>query len=533
MMFQAGRVVAVFLKLFSGRGVWAVGAPEVRSNSGLGAGSLGSYGSRLKFVGVRARILAWYILLITLTGIVSIVATRELLFLQLYERLESSLTRETEQFKLIVRQQSDTAEARRPTEIFDAFFQRHIPHDNECMLAFIDGQLYRERPSPLPPEMVENGPLVNFWRFHSLGLTERLRGERASITGERFLFVAEPLVLGGQTRGALVAAHCISCERRNVEASVLVVTEVFTAVMLIASALAWIAAGRVLAPLRLLTETAHHISESDLTRRIPVEGKGEIAELTVTFNEMLDRLEAAFASQRQFINDAGHELRTPITIIRGHLELLGDDPEERRETLALVTDELDRMSRFVEDLLLLAKAEQPRFLSLQTIDLADFTEELFAKAKALAPRNWQLDTIAVGYLVADRQRLTQAVMNLAQNAAQYCDASATIRLGSARDRHTARFWVADNGPGIDESEQADIFKRFHRASQGRRRSDGAGLGLAIVRAIAEAHGGQVHLESRPGEGSTFTVVIPLDPPGEQRPHEPLSRLRALVPAVRR
>ena len=112
----------------------------------------------------------------------------------------------------------------------------------------------------------------------------------------------------------------------------------------------------------MLADTARSISETDLTRRIPVSGRDEIAELARTFNAMLDRLEAAFATQRAFVSDASHELRTPITIVRGHLELLGDDPQERRETIALVTDELDRMSRFVDDLLLLAKAERDDFL---------------------------------------------------------------------------------------------------------------------------------------------------------------------------
>jgi two-component system OmpR family sensor kinase len=155
-------------------------------------------------------------------------------------------------------------------------------------------------------------------------------------------------------------------------------------VLILASLLAWVVAGRVLAPLRLLGDTARSIGESDLTRRIPVEGDDELVDLARTFNEMLGRLEEAFASQKAFISDAGHELRTPITIIRGHLEVMGDDPDERRETLELVSDELGRMSRLVNDLLLLAKANRPDFLEPQTIDLDDLTRELFAKASALA-----------------------------------------------------------------------------------------------------------------------------------------------------
>ena len=149
--------------------------------------------------------------------------------------------------------------------------------------------------------------------------------------------------------------------------------------------------GRVLAPLRLLTDTARSITETDLTRRIPVSGHDEIAELARTFNAMLDRLERAFASQRAFVDDASHELRTPITIVRGHLELLGDDPDERRETVALVTDELDRMSRFVDDLLLLARAERDDFLRVGEVELGALTDELLDKAARSARARWQLE----------------------------------------------------------------------------------------------------------------------------------------------
>ena len=167
-------------------------------------------------------------------------------------------------------------------------------------------------------------------------------------------------------------------------------------VLLLASLLAWVVAGRVLAPLRVLRDTARSIGESDLTRRIPVEGDDELADLARTFNEMLDRLEEAFASQKAFISDAGHELRTAITILRGHLDVMGDDPSDRRETLELVSDELDRMSRLVNDLLLLAKANRPDLLQPETIDLDDLTRELFAKASALASRDWRSRRSALG-----------------------------------------------------------------------------------------------------------------------------------------
>jgi len=246
-----------------------------------------------------------------------------------------------------------------------------------------------------------------------------------------------------------------------------------------------------------------------------VEGDDELAELGRTFNAMLDRLQAAFDAQKDFVSDAGHELRTPITIIRGHLELLGDDPGERRETVELVCDELDRMSRFVDDLLLLAQAEQADFIQLGEVDLDALTEELLAKAGALAPREWHLQANGIGRLQADRQRLTQALMQLAQNAVQHTQEGDRIALGSALQDGHARLWVADTGPGVPVAERERIFDRFARGS-GARRSQGAGLGLAIVRAIAEAHGGRVDLQStRPDAGATFIVTIPTHAPTAQ------------------
>jgi signal transduction histidine kinase len=231
---------------------------------------------------------------------------------------------------------------------------------------------------------------------------------------------------------------------------------------------------------------------------------------------MLDRLEEAFASQKSFISDAGHELRTPITIIRGHLDVMGDDPEERRETLDLVRDELDRMSRLVNDLLLLAKATRPDFLQPETVDLDDLTRELFAKASALAQRDWRLSAVGTGRIVADRQRVTQAVMNLSQNAVTHTMAGDAVELGSELRNGRVRLWVKDTGPGVPDHEHARIFERFVRLDRAPA-GEGAGLGLAITLAVAEAHGGRVELDSHPGVGARFTVIIPTEPPQEVSP----------------
>jgi signal transduction histidine kinase len=279
----------------------------------------------------------------------------------------------------------------------------------------------------------------------------------------------------------------------------------------IGSLLALRLAGKVLEPVRAVTRTARDISESDLSQRIPVRGRDELAELTVTLNGMLERLERAFATQRRFVDDAGHELKTPLTIVRGHMELLEEDPAERQQSMTLVMDELDRMGRMVDDLLLLARRQQPDFLDLEWVDVEVLTRALRAKASTLGPRDWSVGRTGRGLIAADRQRLTQAMIQLAHNAAAHTEDGDTITLGSAIQEGEARFSVSDPGSGIPAAERERIFDRFARGRNGRREG-GAGLGLAIVKAIAEAHGGRVEVESRVGLGSTFTIVIPAERP---------------------
>lgn len=453
--------------------------------------------------------MVWYILLMTVSTLVTILAIRQSLLTHLEKKVEKSLVQEVEEFRALAK--GYNPETGKPfgddvTSIFQVYLSRNVPEDDEFLITLLDGQFYKSSPRALPDAIRQNLDLVQYWA----NLARAERGKKVTTAGTIF-YIAEPVKIGEKTIGVFLVANTMTGEREEIDDTIAVVTQVTFTVLLVASVLAWLAAGRVLAPLRSLATTARSITESDFSQRITVQTKDQIAELAIAFNEMLDRLEAAFTSQRDFINDAGHELRTPITIIQGHLELLGDDPQERRETIELVLDELDRMNRFVNDLLLLAKAERPDFLTLEPVEIGSLTEELYAKAIALADRDWRLEGKGSGFVEVDRQRLTQAVMNLAQNATQYTTNGDIIAIGSALTNGKAHFWVRDTGVGIPLAEQSRIFERFARGT-GRRRSEGAGLGLSIVRAIAEAHGGTVELLSQPGHGSKFTLVIPLDSP---------------------
>lgn len=262
--------------------------------------------------------------------------------------------------------------------------------------------------------------------------------------------------------------------------------------------------------MRELAVTADAITvEENLSQRLaePAESADSFV-LVSTLNRMLDRLERALRFERRFIREASHELRTPITICRGHLEVLGSNPpaDRMRAALDVVLDELRRMSRIVDDMATLARAEHPDFIRRGTVELRPFVEEVAVKAQPLL--DGRLRTELPGRLArvdADAQRLTQAILNLLHNAALYSPSSSPVHTRIVREPKAWRFEVADSGGGLEPGLEEAIFTPFFRAENGR---TGSGLGLAIARSVAEAHGGSAGVDNRPGEGATFWLRIP-------------------------
>ena len=273
--------------------------------------------------------------------------------------------------------------------------------------------------------------------------------------------------------------------------------------------------GRLLAPLRTMRATARDISDTDLTRRIPDTGNDDITDLARTFNAMLDRLEDAFAAQRQFLDDAGHELRTPITVLRGHLELLDpDDSDEIAATRGLVLDEVDRMGRLVDDLIVLAKADRPDFLQLRPADVGALTDEVLDKARGLGEREWKLDERGEGAVLVDPQRVTQALLQLADNAVQHTGRRRRDRDRSAAATGGRALWVRDTGAGVPpEDGERDLRALPARHRRPRRRGLRARAldrrGRSPRRTAARSSPGR-----RPERGATFDCSPSADRPAE-------------------
>lgn len=459
---------------------------------------------------IRFRLLGWFIALLTLAGAGSVLVVREILLNRLDERIDRELVQETKELRaLAAGNDPETGEpfGDRVRKIFSVYLERNTPSRNEALITFVNGQPFLRSRPVVPYRLDKDADLVERWG----DLTASERGRVATPAGA-VEFLAVPIRSGGETSGVFVVAIFRDLERRETDSAIAGAAGTGLFVLLVGSLLAWRLADMILTPVQNVRETARSISETDFSKRIEVEGRDEISELANTFNEMLDRIERSFQTQKKFIDDASHELRTPITIIRGHLETLEADPEDRERTIALVLDELGRMSRLVDDLLLLARSERPDLLDLDVVDVETLTSDVHAKAGALGSRNWVLKQTAQGRIVGDRQRLTQALIQLSQNALQHTEEGDVIEIGSELRNGRARFWVRDEGSGVPIAEQERIFQRFARGRDGRRGGPGAGIGLAIVRAIARAHNGNVDLDSAPGRGSTFSLVIPVDQP---------------------
>ena len=280
----------------------------------------------------------------------------------------------------------------------------------------------------------------------------------------------------------------------------------------------WWLTARALGPIAEVTRVARQIATTgQFERRIAAPpARDELGELAATFNDMLARLERTFRRQREFLADASHELRGPLMVIRGNLDLLNMElPEnERRESVGEAIEEVERMSRLASDLLFLAEVEARQVVEQEPVALDDVVADVWERAKGLDAGSHELllarsDPTTVR---GDRERLEQLLWNLVENALRYTPAGGRVTVSLRADGQVAELAVADTGVGVPPEHLPRIFDRFYRVDPARSRKQGStGLGLAIVRQVAEAHGSRVRVHSKPGEGTTFTVVLPLHP----------------------
>ncbi|HUP32640.1 MAG TPA: HAMP domain-containing sensor histidine kinase [Gaiellaceae bacterium] len=372
--------------------------------------------------------------------------------------------------------------------------------------------------APSPPDLPEEvtAPAAapdpdsgSFFTADAVDGGERYRVQGSSLprTGQ-ILLVAAPLTDLDETLGRLV-----------------VIEFVVTALVLAGLALLGLWVVRLgLRPLSAIGATAAAIAEGELSKRVErAEPRTEVGRLGLALNAMLGQIEAAFRAQtvseqrlRRFVADASHELRTPLAAVRAYAELFGrgaaQRPEDLERSMKGITREAERMSLLVDDLLLLARLDEGRPLERRRVELDRIVADAVETARTVEPaREIELASEPVG-VTGDAHRLRQIVDNLLANVRAHTPPRTPVSLRVWRDDGRAVVEISDSGPGIAAADLERVFERFYLADKSRSRAHGGvGLGLSIVAAVAEAHGGLATAHSRPGEGATFRVVLPLAP----------------------
>jgi len=338
--------------------------------------------------------------------------------------------------------------------------------------------------------------------------------------GARLRVLTVPLVVdqGSRIEGVLQVGTRMDVVNAT-QQTLLEVLLIGTTIAIIAAGLAaWISSRQALHPLDNVTTTALQItSADDLSRRIPYTGssKDEVGQLVAAFNQTLSRLENLFSTQRRFLADVGHELRTPLTVIKGNVGLMRKIKEFDEESLETIEDEVDRLTRMVGDLLLLAQAESGKIpLANETVELDTLLLEVMNQMQVLAHDRITLNLGNIDQVLVcgDRDRLKQVIVNLIGNSINYTPKGGEVLVGLGKVSDMAQLTVTDNGPGIPPEDLPHIFERFYRGEKSRTRQKdgkGFGLGLSIAYWIVRNHGGRIEVNSVVGQGTTFCVWLPL------------------------
>ncbi|MFX4271868.1 sensor histidine kinase [Propionibacteriaceae bacterium Y1685] len=467
---------------------------------------------------MRGRILAAVLLTTALAMLFAGSVSYALARYDVDRQIAESLAQEVLEFRANARQTSDPTNEiliTGPEDILRYAVGATYPDDNEGVLALVNGAVSLVPASGTDLQRSLQVDQEFIARAAAVQPDEQVRVLYTSTAAHSDLaYISIPTqVEGNPDLGHYVVAIDRAVPHREVNRNHLVYAGAGIVVLGLVGAVGHHVAGRMLAPLRSLRTTAQRITDTDLSERIPsdqLQSRDEVADLGRTMNQMLDRLSTSFDTQRRLLDDAGHELRTPITIVRGHLELVDPHkPEEVVETRELVLDELDRMQRLVDDLLTLAKSRRPDFISPAPFALDELVSTVLDKVTPLGRRAWTVDSEVDEMIIGDQQRISQAMIQLVANAVRHTEEGDVIALGAEVEDRCVRIWVRDEGAGITDEDQERIFTRFTRGG-GTVDHDGAGLGLSIVSAIAQAHRGHVELESTLDAGSTFTMIIPYD-----------------------
>lgn len=478
---------------------------------------------------VRRRLMVIIITMLTLTLLLTGLLTFAVQYATVADRVDENLLQEVEELGQLAQlgPLRDGSPYEDAEELFVDFIASQATGEEEAFLGMLDGEplLVSGGGRPFLPAHPEVVQAVNALQVQP----GRARTSTLRTQGTTLRIYVVDVQLPAETRQAqFVVLNDLGRQRAQVNRQVLTYAGVSLLMLLIGGVVGHLVLGRLLRPLQALREATAQIHPEDLSARVDVQTaeSTDVAELALRFNDMLDRIEDGVLQQRQFLDDAAHELRTPLTILRGNTELMRPgDAADVAATRVLLLDELDRMQRLVDDLLVLARSQRTDFIRPAPVELAELAVECMDRITSLGERQWRLSADADGEVSVDRHRIIQAVVQLAANAVKFSEPGSVVELGTNRvgaddprvpaalaagaeeAEEYVTMSVTDQGRGIPEQQLDRVFDRFGRGENAAN-TEGNGLGLPIVQVITRAHGGAVVVESTEGIGSRFTLWLP-------------------------
>lgn len=467
----------------------------------------------MRTLSIRARLTLWYVSLSTVIFLLLAGAAYGLLSYNLSRSVDAALNGVAKALTERVHSGFGTFF---PSEIDEAFRQFFGFSPLERYFQMFDPFGHSDPRQPLP----SSGKLPlskEAFRNASQGLATYQTVEGLGKYPVRVLTV--PVMQGGRMINLIQVGMSLQSISETRVRFLLALAALLPIGLLLAGSGGLLLARRALKPVDRMVEAAHRISAVHLGERVEETGAGdELDRLAKTLNEMLGRLDAAFSQIRRFSADASHELQTPLTILKGELEVAlrsPRTPEEYQATLRSALEEVNRIAHLVEGLLLLHRAEAGVLrMDRQQVDLGQLLKEVYGQLKVVADsRSIQLRLDSTESLCTrgDRELLRRLLLNLTENALKYTEPQGIVTLSLQREGQRASLLVSDTGIGIPNEEVERIFQPFYRTAAARSMAEGGtGLGLSIARSIAMAHGGTIQVQSTPGQGSIFRVHIPIE-----------------------
>ena len=459
---------------------------------------------------LRLRLTLWYVFLLAVILAVFAAGVYVLLRHSLYQNLDESIQNRAGTLLNIVQYEGE-----RPFLPVQASSQGESSGESFARVFDASGEISSDNTGALGQVPVDAQAVAS-----ALSGKSTRHSARVVADDDTMRVITLPVTRDGAILGALEVGQSEDDVSETLASLLLIMGIAYPVTLAVAGFGGVFLAGRALSPIDKITRTVRHISAEDLGQRLNMHlPDDEVGRLARTFDEMSARLDDAFRRQRQFTADASHELRTPLTVIKGQIDVSLQkerEPEAYRQVLKAVNEEVDHLIRLAGSLLTLTRADAGQIpLMFDRVDVAELTAGVLEQVRSRAMDKGvglRFDNGSPGTIQADEDLLLQLMLNLVDNAIKYSPCGGEVNVGWKVNGRQVELRVQDTGVGISREHLPYLFDRFYRVDKGRSRVEGGvGLGLAISRWIAQAHGGSIRVESVPGKGSTFTVLLPTQP----------------------